>query len=260
MIRFSILGIPVKIRPTFWLVAGFLGFGIGDTRLLVVWVVIVFLSVLAHELGHALTARRFGAEVDITLTTLGGLTAWRLPQGEMTPGRRAIVAAAGSAVGIVLGLAILGAYLAVGSDGGTSAFVVTMIVWVNVGWGVLNWLPIRPLDGGHLVTSLLELAVPKRAERIADVIFMISSLAALAAAVRFRLFFVMALAALMLWWEVSRHLSFTGTARPRGPVEFSYDEPNPTRPADEPDPTRPADDPDPAPPPEEIEPPERPAI
>ncbi len=226
MIRFSLGGIPVKVRPTFWLVAGFLGFGIGDTRLLVVWVAIVFVSVLAHELGHAITARRFGADVDITLTTLGGLTAWRLPQGDMTPGRRAIVAASGSAVGIVFGLAVLGAYLALGPAGGTTAFVVTMIVWVNVGWGVLNWLPIRPLDGGHLVMSLLELTVPRRTERIADVIFVVTSVAALAVAVYFRLFFVMALAGLMLWWEISRHFSLSGggAARSGGPIEFTYED------------------------------------
>ena len=225
VIRFSLAGIPVTVRPSFWLIAGLLGFGLEGAGLIAAWIAIVFVSVLAHELGHALTARRYGAEVAITLTTLGGLTSWRAPDGKISPGRRAVVAAAGSAVGILLGLAVLGLYRLIRPAGLDVARIVDMIVWVNVGWGVLNWLPIRPLDGGHLLSSLLELAAPKRAHRIADGVFLVTSLLALAAALYFRYPFVAVLAAFMVWSEVGRHL---GPAPQSDAARvFTYDEPEP---------------------------------
>lgn len=206
VIKFSLGGIPVTIRPSFWLVALFLGFGL-DRALLIAWVVIVFVSVLVHELGHAVAARHYGAEVAITLTTLGGLTRWSVSEGSMSPGRRALVAAAGSATGIVLGLMVLGFFYVTRPWGNTAASIVMLVVWVNVGWGVLNWLPIRPLDGGHLVLALLDLVAPKRADKIATAIFLTTSLGAVAAAIYFRLLFAAALAGFMAWIEISRHIS-----------------------------------------------------
>lgn len=207
MIRFPLWGIPVTVRPSFWVVAFLLGLGVGDRALLAAWVAIVFVSVLAHELGHALSARRYGADVAITLTTLGGFTRWSMPEGSMSPGRRVLVAGAGSAVGIVVGLAVLGGFMATRPWGATAASIVLMIVWVNVGWGVLNWLPIRPLDGGHLVLAFLDLVSPQRADRIASAIFLVTSLGALAAALYFRLIFAAALAGFMAWAEISRYVS-----------------------------------------------------
>lgn len=231
VIRFSIAGIPVTVRPSFWLVALLLGWGVASRTLLIAWVIVVFVSVLAHELGHAFTARRFGARVSITLTTLGGFTRWEKPGDGMTPGRRALVAAAGSAVGIVLGLAVLGIFMATRPWGTTAASVVLMIAWVNVGWGVLNWLPIRPLDGGHLVLAMLDMVAPRRTETIASAIFLVTSLAALVAAIYYQFYFAAILAGFMAWAEVSRRI--TPTPRPRStppappPNLFDLDPPAP---------------------------------
>lgn len=223
MIRFSIGTIPVTVRPSFWLVALLLGWTLRDTTLLAAWVVIVFVSVLAHEMGHALTARRHGADVSITLTTFGGFTRWGMANGAMSPGRRALVAAAGSAVGIVLGLAVLGLFFLTRPSEPIVEAVITMIVWVNVGWGVLNWLPIRPLDGGHLVLALLDLVAPRRAERIATVIFIVTGVAAFAAALYFGFMFAALLAGFMTWVEVRRW--FPAAEPSAEPLEFSYDDP-----------------------------------
>lgn len=222
MIRFPLFGIPVTVRPTFWLVAVVLGLSLReDPGLLATLVVIVFVSVLVHELGHALTARRFGAEVAITLTTFGGYTEWS-HRGTMSPGRRALVAAAGSALGIVLGLAVYGALFATRPWGGRGAAVASMVVWVNIGWGVLNWLPIRPLDGGHLVLALLDLLRVRRADRVASVVFLVTGLGAVAAALYFELTFAAVLAGFMTWLEVSRLLPSPADGPP---PDFSYDDP-----------------------------------
>lgn len=232
MIRFTLGNIPVAVRPTFWLVALLLGWGLSDQRLLVAWVAIVFVSVLAHELGHALTARRYGADVSITLTTFGGFTRWNMGKGAMSPGRRALVAAAGSGVGIVFGLLVLGGFYLLRPAEPWAAAIITMVVWVNVGWGVLNWLPIRPLDGGHLVLALLDLVAPRRAEVIASVVFIVTGLAALGASLYFGFVFAALLAGFMTWTEISRRFPATAAA---GPAEFSYDEHRTPGASDDPD-------------------------
>lgn len=176
----------------------------GRLSTVLVWVVIVFFSILIHELGHALTARAYGSEVAIELNAVGGLTSWSLPDGELGPGRRAVVAAAGSAVGVAFGALIWMVASLAGPFGGLAGFAVTRLIWVNLFWGLLNWLPLRPLDGGHLLISLLEKLAPNRAERISGIIFFFTAAAGLAAALWFRLYFAAFLAAWVLMMEFNR--------------------------------------------------------
>ncbi|MET0697122.1 MAG: hypothetical protein ABWZ58_06810, partial [Acidimicrobiia bacterium] len=102
MPTFRLIGIPVTIRPSFLLIAALIGFTSRRPLVyLVAWVAIVFVSILIHELGHAITARSYGAEVEIELNGIGGLTSWSVPGKELGPGQRALVAAAGSGVGVL---------------------------------------------------------------------------------------------------------------------------------------------------------------
>ena len=66
--------------------------------------------------------------------------------------RRALVAAAGSEVGVLFGGAVWLFRRFTGPYDEVAGFVVSTLILVNVFWGLLNWLPIRPLDGGHLFT------------------------------------------------------------------------------------------------------------
>ncbi len=163
MPSFRLFGIPVTIRPSFLLIAALIGLSGGSLGLVVAWVVVVFVSILIHELGHALTARSYGAEVAIELNGIGGLTSWSVPGKELGPGRRALVAAAGSGVGVLFGGMVFLFDRFTGPYDGITGFVIYYLIRVNVLWGLLNWLPIRPLDGGHLFTSLLQKVVPSKA-------------------------------------------------------------------------------------------------
>lgn len=214
VLKFRILRIPVEVRPSFLAIAVLLGLGTRRADLVISWVAVIFVSILVHELGHALTARSFGSEVAIELNAIGGLTSWTIPDRDMGPGRRALVAAAGSATGLLFGgLVWLGA-LPFGPYDELTGFILNNLVFVNVFWGLLNWLPIRPLDGGHLLTSLLEKFAPHRGERIANFVFFVTAASALAAAVVFELLFVGLIAAWLLWGEVTRGRSRT----PPGPI------------------------------------------
>jgi hypothetical protein len=99
------------------------------------------------------------------------------------------------------------------------------MIWVNVFWGLLNWLPIRPLDGGHLLVSLLQKVAPARAGRIANVVFFVTAVAALAIALWMERIFIVVLAG----WLVLGELTRGRPVRPRTPIpkmSFEASEPD----------------------------------
>lgn len=170
MLRFALGPIPVSIHLSFlfvlYIAYTFTG-DVGDAGLAGIG---ILFGIVLHESGHALTARRFGArDVKITLFALGGVTTYPPPPG-LTAGRRFLIAAAGSALGIAVGLPV---FLAEQND----FFTNDTLRWIAVGfwvaalfWGVLNWVPIRPLDGGQMLTSALQIFMPQRGATVAKVI------------------------------------------------------------------------------------------
>lgn len=216
---------PVTVRGSFLLIAALIGFvGVRDLASGVAWVGIVFVSILVHELGHALTARRFGSEVAIELNGMGGLTRWSVPEGELTPGRRALIAAAGSATGLLFGGLVWAVAAQFGPYSPFTGFILENLIRVNVFWGLLNWLPIRPLDGGHLLESLLEKVAPNRADVIAKVIFTTTAAAAVALSIWQRLFIIALLAGWLLLSELTPQRTEPQPQQPGGLPTLSYDD------------------------------------
>jgi Zn-dependent protease len=115
------------------------------------FVVCLMVSVLLHELGHALTARRFGIGVrGITLELLGGFT--EMDRDAPTPKVDALVALAGPAVSLALGIAaIIGTI--VFPDRGLLHEVSFYLAFSNVVVAVFNSLPGLPLDGGRALRA-----------------------------------------------------------------------------------------------------------
>ena len=97
-LHFSLLNIPVRVHPMFWLMGLILGSG-GSRGLqpVVLWVVAVFVSVLVHEMGHALVIRALGVQPWITLYGMGGLTSHQ--GGRFRPQTQILVSLAGPAAG-----------------------------------------------------------------------------------------------------------------------------------------------------------------
>jgi stage IV sporulation protein FB len=157
--RFHIGPIPVRIEFPFLLVTVLLGFtGRQSAMLLLGWTVAVFISVLVHELGHAVVGRLYGSPTSIVLHGMGGLT---FRNGGRYPSVREdiLVSLAGSVTQIVL----LGipAYLITHDN--PMLFFTSYgwyvffwdLMWVSLGWGIINLLPILPLDGGNIAITLL---------------------------------------------------------------------------------------------------------
>ncbi|MEN8238663.1 MAG: hypothetical protein ABFR53_05610, partial [Actinomycetota bacterium] len=152
MLKFTLFGIPVGVHITFLFVAllGATAYRGWDIAL---WTVAAFVSILAHEMGHALVARGFTARgVNVTLYGLGGVTNYT-HTGAMEHWKSFIISAAGSTVGIALGGAVWFAARSGVFDGGGHEVIVFInsLFFTSLVWGVLNWVPIVPLDGGHMV-------------------------------------------------------------------------------------------------------------
>lgn len=206
-LRFSCVGIPIRVSAWFWVAAALFGWGAcrslagGDQRellrYLVIWVGAVFVSILLHEMGHALAYRRFGQATQVVLYHFGGLTA-PLPWGRraaQSPGARFLVSAAGPfaqlalAAVVVVGFEVagfavpfplpdLGARLGLGAGRPIESRFTFALVWfllqINIFWPALNLLPVPPLDGGHMVRDGLLMVGIDDAPRIANVVGMLT--------------------------------------------------------------------------------------
>jgi len=201
MLRFRVAGIPVRVQPFFLLVAVVFGQMIaGDhpqwLERMALWVLIMFLGVLAHELGHAFTGRAFGMEPRIELHGLGGLTYWEGGR-RLTPVRSLVVSLAGPAVGIFIGIPCLLAYFAYEAQREQLlGFALEAGWYVNLVWGIFNLLPLMPMDGGNALASLLEMFSPSHGRRVARYLSLLVSAALIATALLFNLW----IAALLVGW------------------------------------------------------------
>ena len=176
MLRGSVLGIPIAVHWSFAFI-GILAIDAYSIDLVVAFVVGVFIAVLSHEMGHALTARAFGAKsVTVTLFGLGGLTQYPA-NTPLTPGRRFLIAASGSAVGMTLGGAV---FMVRNTQFAADLFDFGRVIGLGIViagllWGALNWLPILPLDGGNMTWHALEAVTPKYALRIAKALTVVTT-------------------------------------------------------------------------------------
>ena len=167
MVRFRLFGIPFEIGPYFWVGSAMFGANVAQganaVTALLIWIACVFVSIVVHELGHALTARHFGAQPVVELHALGGLT--RMFGRDLTRSEGFWVTLAGPAAGFSLYLVTLciihwpGLLRGLAGGEGTAAFVVVnallFLKLINLTWTLFNLLPILPLDGGRLLSALL---------------------------------------------------------------------------------------------------------
>ncbi|HVF05053.1 MAG TPA: hypothetical protein VNA20_09445 [Frankiaceae bacterium] len=155
LVSFRLFGFPVTIHASFLVIVLLLGYSAPTGwQGAVTWLVVVTVSVIAHELGHAFAARPVGGEPRIDLYMMAGLTTWQ--PGGASRGRRVGVSVAGPFAGVLLGLALLAAYAAMSPiESPLIDDVLVDSIYVNLAWGLLNLLPMLPLDGGQVVLALM---------------------------------------------------------------------------------------------------------
>ncbi len=152
----NLFRIPIRIEPSFLFLTMMLGLsGGGGIESMVSWVVAVFIAVLVHELGHALVARAFGYAPWVSLHGMGGTTYFQNSNRKTTVWHEIAITLAGPGAGFLLGVVVLGIYAFVPMDVAPGlVMLVHDLMQCTFVWGVLNLLPMLPLDGGHVTRYL----------------------------------------------------------------------------------------------------------
>ena len=160
--RFQLFGFPVTIRPGFVVIIAVIAFLYGGA--LGPWLAgSLAVFTLIHELGHAWMARRFGATAAIALDLLYGYASY-VPARPLARWERALIAVAGPAIEILVGLVLL---FAMGTnplslDSVTASPARYAIWWAGPVIGLVNLLPALPLDGGTIASLGIDRFTPGR--------------------------------------------------------------------------------------------------
>ena len=166
-LRFGLFGIPINVTPWFWLAGLITGWRPNSGQhldLLVIWIGCLFISILVHEMGHALTALFFGWPPEVYLYGFGGLAVYRPGYGRTT-GRSVLISFAGPAAGFLLFGLMIALAMALAASGRPQQLELAWrnrlsdflwdMTWINLVWGLVNLVPVLPLDGGRIAESLL---------------------------------------------------------------------------------------------------------
>jgi stage IV sporulation protein FB len=184
-VHFRLFSVPVRVHPLFWLVTLLIA---ARPRVeaadAIIFVIASFVSILIHELGHAAAIAYFGWRPRITLYSLGGLASYDREFSDTfesysgNSGRAStqiIISLAGPVAGFLFAAVIVGIIFTTGNRvnfslggsygidwafGGLSEsppnliFLLDNLLFVNIFWGLINLLPIYPLDGGQIAREL----------------------------------------------------------------------------------------------------------
>jgi len=193
-LNFEIFGFPVRVHPLHWALGAFIGYSsaMPENKILgmVIGIVVVFASILIHELGHAVMMRYYGKPARIILYMMGGLA---IPDrgGYSNPymtgdsfrpvqdkGRfrwsQIIISFAGPLAQFILAAVVIAFSIAGATAGGITAgdalenllgmdnainpnlmLLIRLLLFINIFWAVLNLLPVYPLDGGQIMREFL---------------------------------------------------------------------------------------------------------
>jgi stage IV sporulation protein FB len=156
-LRLVAFRIPIRVHPSFWVASAVLGWNADRLDLVFIWVLCVLVSIMVHELGHALMAEAFGWGSHIVMYWGGGL-AYSERYYNRTPWREIAVSLAGPFAGFGLYALTKGVMFLSPEDESLNPHVREIfdnLIWINLYWGLVNLLPVLPLDGGQVTQSLL---------------------------------------------------------------------------------------------------------
>ncbi len=161
MLEFTLFKIPVRVEPVFWITMGLLGFlsnqggGAGDAILLgaLLFVVAGFISLLIHEMGHALMIQKYKLPTEIVLSSFGGYATH--PAGILTRTQSFLVTLAGPLLQALFGAAVYFSIPYLDLPNSMIRDFVSYLWILSIFWAVLNCIPVLPMDGGRMLEAAL---------------------------------------------------------------------------------------------------------
>ncbi len=167
MIRFRLFGFPVTVEPWHWAILAFCGGALRikeseDLLPVLLFMAAGVVSILIHELGHALTMRVFGGRhISIVLHGMGGHA---ISQGApFSRGQHILISLAGPLLQAACGLLVFVALAFVlGTNDNTREFaggpvhnLLSSFIVISLWWAILNLIPVYPMDGGQILHGIL---------------------------------------------------------------------------------------------------------
>jgi stage IV sporulation protein FB len=213
---FTLANVPVSVSPWFLFLLYYLSKGRGLPLALAA--IGITLSLLVHEFGHALMARRFGMAPEILLHGYGGHTSHSPAQRDRDD---ALIVAAGPAAGLLLAaisyLVFTFVPLAelIPQQAFTMGQFLSFLLGVNIFWSLFNLLPLWPMDGGLLFRlGMLRLFKPARAERVTHIMGLLLVAVGVALATRYSPHLFTYLILGMMGWQNFQALSSGSNGQP----------------------------------------------
>jgi Zn-dependent protease len=165
-LNFRFFGIAVRVHPMFWLVSAIMGWSTlqDGFQYLLIWIACVFVSVLVHELGHVFMGRLFGSHGHIVLYSFGGLAIGS--SALRNRWQRIAVYFAGPLAGFIL-FGLVWWWGRLNPHGPLLRSAILDMIVINLFWGIINLLPIWPLDGGQISRDLFDWLLPSNGIRVA---------------------------------------------------------------------------------------------
>jgi Zn-dependent protease len=193
---FTLADIPVRVSPWYLLLVFFFVQNIAIANPVLIGLAIT-VSLLAHELGHALVARHYRLRPHILLHGFGGVTGHERAR---TNGQDALIVAAGPLSGLLLCAICFAVPMLVEVRSMQGRALLGLMYSINLYWSLFNLLPMWPLDGGQLMRLLAsKIWKPARGERITHIISIVVvilvALASYAVGMGMMLMFILALTA-----------------------------------------------------------------
>ncbi len=195
-----LFGIPIRVDWSWLLVFALFVWAIGQPSGIfahatpslrlgaaIVTIVLLFVCVVAHELAHALTARRFGAAIrEIELFAFGGVS--RIDQTGTTPLREALIALAGPAASVAIALVLAG-FTLLAEPRGIVFQALGYLTTINLVLAAFNMLPSYPLDGARVLHAVVWAVAKRRSTAVSAVSATSTIVGLLLVAASFALFF-----------------------------------------------------------------------
>ncbi len=200
-LKFRLFGFPIRITPWFWVTSALLGANLGGAKEIVLWIAAVLLGILVHELGHAFAMRYYGFQPEITFHAMGGLTSYnpgyQINHRYLSNWDHVVIDAAGPLAGFALLGALAALLLFIGVNpidflfgsideqqkgslfrflSGPVIVFFLMEMRICLFWGILNLMPVYPLDGGQIAREICMALSPRNGIALSFQLSFITSL------------------------------------------------------------------------------------